>query len=145
MASILMMLSGAVANALSFTGASYMFRAIDKNSVDAERKRHDEAIEKMQKAQTEWSEKRQKRTDYINNKIMKENKAEKRFNDLNTAMQKYFLITGKKLPDLPHEPVLSDFYTPSDDHKYRELAFISTSKVVMGAGFYYYENRKRYR
>ena len=50
----------------------------------------------MQKAQIEWSEKRQKRIEYINNEIMKENKAVKRFNDLNTAMQKYFLITGEK-------------------------------------------------
>ena len=99
----------------------------------------------MQKAQIEWSEKRQKRIDYINNEIMKENKAEKRFGDLNTAMQQYFIITGKRLPELPSKPVLSDFYTPSDDHKYRELAFVTTSMVTIGIELHYYENRKPHR
>ena len=55
---------------------------------------------------------------------MKEHKAEKRFTDLNSAMQQYFLVTGRQLEPLPHKPVLSDFYLPSEDHHNRELAFI---------------------
>ena len=35
----------------------------------------------------EWARKRQERLDYINNQIMKQCKAEKRFMDLNSAMQ----------------------------------------------------------
>ena len=41
---------------------------------------------------------------------MKEHKAEKRFMDLNSAMQQYFLVTGRQLEPLPPKPVLSDFY-----------------------------------
>lgn len=145
MASIAMMVGGALVNALAFSGSNFLFSSLNKDRIDVERKRHDKAIEEMQKAQIEWSEKRQKRIDYINNEIIKENKAEKRFGDLNTAMQQYFVITGKRLPELPPKPVLSDFYTPSDDHKYRELAFITASMVTIGVGLYYYENKKRHR
>ena len=93
----------------------------------------------MQKAQIEWAQKRQERIDFINNEIMKENKAEKRFNDLADAMQQYFIVTGKRLPELSPKPVLSDFYIPSDDHKDRELAFIALSMISVGAVLYYYE------
>ena len=67
--------------------------SFSKESIDKERKRRDRAIEDMQRAQIEWA-KKQERLDYINNEIMKEHKAEKRFIDLNSAMQQYFLVTG---------------------------------------------------
>ena len=47
---------------------------------------------------------------------MKEHKAEKRFMDLNSAMQEYFIVTDRKLEPLPPKPVLSDLYVPSEDH-----------------------------
>ena len=63
--------------------------------------------------------------DYLNSEIAKERKAEKRFMDLNSAMQQYFIVTGRRLEPLPPKPVLSDFYVPSEDHHNRELAFIN--------------------
>ena len=45
--------------ALAFTGSSYLFSRLSKDSIDAERKRHDLAIEQLQKAQIEWAQKRQ--------------------------------------------------------------------------------------
>ena len=77
--------------------------------------------------------KRQERLDYINNEIAKEHKAEKRFADLNSAMQQYFLVTGRRLEPLPSKPVLSDFYVPSEGHHSRELTFITLSMVGIGA------------
>ena len=74
-------------NALAFTGSNYLFSSISKESIDKERKRHDKVIEDLRRAQTEWAKKRQERLDYINNQIMKERKVEKRFTDLNSAMQ----------------------------------------------------------
>ena len=56
-----------------------------------------------------WVKKRQERLDYINNQIIKERKAEKRFTDLNSATQEYFIVTGRLLEPLPSKPVLSDF------------------------------------
>ena len=53
MASVAMLIEGALANALAFTGSSYLFHRISKDSIDAERKRHDTAIEQLQAAQIE--------------------------------------------------------------------------------------------
>ena len=68
---------------------------------------------------------------------MEQRKAEKRFVDLNSAMQQYFIVTGRHLELLPPKPVLSDFYVLSEDHHNRELAFITLSMVAIGAFMWY--------
>ena len=55
MASIAMLIGGALANALAFTGSSYLFHRLFADNIDAERKRHDAAVEALQKAQIEWT------------------------------------------------------------------------------------------
>ena len=75
--------------------------------------------------------------DYINNQIIKEHKADKRFTDLNSAMQQYFLVTDRQLKPLPPKPVHSDFYVPSEDHHNLELAFITLSMIGIGAFLWY--------
>ena len=137
MASIGFLIGGALVNALAFTGSNYLFSSLSKESIEKERKRHDKAIEDMQQAQLLWAKKRQQRLDYINNEIAKEHKAEKRFADLNSAMQEYFIVTGRQLEPLPPKPVLSDFYVPSEDHHNRELAFIFISMVGIGVFLWY--------
>ena len=76
MASVVMLIGGALANALAFTGSSYLFHRLSKDSVDAERKRHDLAIEQLQKARIEWAHKRQQRINFINKQLRLERKAE---------------------------------------------------------------------
>ena len=137
MASIGFLISGAMINALAFSSSNFLFSSLSKESIDKERKRHDKAIEDMQQAQLLWAKKRQERLDYINDQIIKEHKAEKRFVDLSLAMQKYFIVTGRQLEPLPPKPVLSDFYVPSEDHHNRELAFITISMVGIGAFLWY--------
>ena len=44
------------------------------------------------------------------------------------------------LPPLPREPVLSDFYTPTDKQHYRELVFIALSMIGIGGVLYYLES-----
>ena len=53
--------------------------------------------------------------------------------DLNSAMQQYFIMTGRQLEPLPPKPVLSDYYVPSEDHHNRELAFITLSMIRIRA------------
>ena len=79
MASIGFLIGGALVNALAFTGSNYLFSSLSRESIDKERKRHDKAIEDLQRAQIEWAKKRQERLDYINSEIAKEHKAKKRF------------------------------------------------------------------
>ena len=130
-----MLIGGALANALAFTGSSYLFHRLSADNIDAERNRHDAAIEALQKAQIEWTHKRQQRIDFINNQLRLERKAETKFTELNEAMREYH-----ELPPLPGEPLLSDFYTPSDEQHYRELEFIALSMIGIGGVLYYFES-----
>ena len=97
MASIGFLIGGALVNALAFTGSNYLFSSLSKESIDKERKRHDKAIEDLQRAQIEWAKERQERLDYINNQIMKQRKAEKRSTIYINESGLYTLIFTSKL------------------------------------------------
>ena len=135
-----MLIGGALANALAFTGSSYLFHRLSKDSINAERKRHNAVIEKLQAAQMEWAHKWQQRIDFINNQLRLERKAETKFTELNDAMREYHEVFGHELPPLPREPVLSDFYIPTDEQHYRELGLIALSMIGIGGVLYYLES-----
>ena len=137
MVSVVMLIRGALANALAFTGSSYLFHRLSADNIDAKRKRHDAAIEALQAAQLEWAHKEQQRIDFINNQLRLERKAETKFTELNDAMRGYHEVFGHELPPLPQEPVLSDFYTPTDEQHYRELGFIVFSMIGIRGVLYY--------
>ena len=61
-----MLIGGALANALAITGSSYLFHRLSADNIDAERKRHDAAIEKLQAAQLEWAHKWQQKNRFHN-------------------------------------------------------------------------------
>ena len=134
-----MLIGGALANALAFTGSSYLFSRLSKDSIDKERKRHELEIEQFQKAQIKWAQKRQKRIDFINKQLRLEQKGETKFTELNDAMREYHEVFGHELPLLPREPVLSNYYTPSEEQHDRELAFVALSMIGIGAVLYYFE------
>ena len=117
-----------------------MFHRLSADNIEAERKRHDAAIEALQKAQIEWVHKRQERIDFINNQLRLERKAEIKFTELNDARREYHEVFGHELPPLPREPVRSDFYTPSDEQHYRELGFIALSMIGIRGVLYYLES-----
>ena len=140
MASVAMLIRGTIANILAFTSSSYLFSRLSKDNIEKERERHDLAIERLQKGQIEWTQKRQQRIDFINRQLRLERKVETKFTELNDAMREYHEVFGHKLPPLPREPELSDFYTPSDEQHYQELAFINLSMVGIGGVLYYFEH-----
>ena len=137
MASVAVLIGGALANALAFTGSSYLFHRLSKGSIDKERKKHDAAIEALQKAQIEWTHNQQKRIDFINNQLSLERKAETKFTELNDVMREYHEVFGHEVPPLPREPVLSDFYILTDEQHYREVGFIALSMTGIGGILYY--------
>ena len=79
MESVVMLIRGALVNALAFTGSSYLLSRLSKDSIDTEKKRHGLAIEQLQKAQIEWTHKRQLRIDFINKQLRLEQKVETKF------------------------------------------------------------------
>ena len=139
MASVAMLVGGAIVNALAFSGSQFLFSSLGSSSAAAERKRHDKAVEQLQSAQAAWSQKRTERLDWINQELRRQGHATHTFQDVDAAIREYSLITrdgaDKSQPDTTMygdpgpEPTLSDFYTPSDDQKDRELTF-----AVVGLG-----------
>ena len=49
-------------------------------------------------------------------------------------------VFGHELPPLPRKPVLSDYYTPTDEQHYRELGFITLSMIGIGGVLCYLES-----
>ena len=115
-----MLIGGALANTLAFTGSSYLFHRLSKESTDAKRKRNDAAMEKLQAAQIKWAHKRQQRIDFINNQLRLEQASETKFTELNNVMREYHEVFGHELPSLPQEPVLSNYCTPTNPNSITE-------------------------
>ena len=131
MASVAMLLGGALVNALAFSGSSYLFSILRSSGVDEERKRHDKAVEQLQAAQGEWSRRRTERLDWINEELRRQNHAVQTFHDVDAVIREYAQVfcESKMLDPLGPEPKFADFYIPSSEQKDREIAF-----VILGLG-----------
>ena len=64
--------------------------------------------------------------------------AETKFTKFNYVTREYHEVFGHELPLLPQEPVLCDFYTPSNEQPDRELAFITLSRIEIGGVLWYF-------
>ena len=115
-------------NALAFSGTNFVFSRLTNHGAE-ERKIHDLALEKLQRARDEWNRDRTKRLDFINKRLREKNEARTYINNVDEAMLEYYRVFAKKIKPLPPEPELSDFYHPSENQKNGELLF-----VVVGTG-----------
>jgi len=137
MATIAMMIGGAIVNAVAFSGSNWIFSSLKSTQVDEERLRHDKAVEQLNAAHEAWSKKRTERLDWLNQQLQREQHSLATFRDVDSAMAEYAQVFGEEkaaaaAADL-REPLLSDFYTPSDDHKTRELIFVGLGSLATGA------------
>jgi len=69
-----MMIGGANTNTFAFSGSNYLFFHIGSNA-DEERKRQDEAMERLEAAQAEWNKTRRQRLDFLSEQSQKEQHA----------------------------------------------------------------------
>ena len=135
MASVALMVGGALVNALAFSGSNYLFSVLHSSGssgIAEERKRHDLAVEQLQTAQAAWSRQRIERLDWINEELHRQHQALQTFHDVEEAMREYAHVTGKTLDPLGPSSQLSDFYTPSSDQKDCEIAFVVLGMAVTG-------------
>ena len=116
MASVLCIVGGAVVNALAFSGTNFIFSRLTDHGAE-ERKRHDLALEKLQRARNEWNRDRMKRLEFINRRLREKNEAMAYINNVDEVMLEYYRVFAKKAKPLPSEPELSDFYHPSENKK----------------------------
>ena len=68
MTSVLFTIGGAVVNALASSGTNFVFSSFTDHGAK-ERKRHNLALEKLQKARDEWNRDRMKRLELINKRL----------------------------------------------------------------------------
>jgi len=140
MAAIGMMIGGAVVNALAFTGGNYLFFTLGSKSGEAEkeRKRHDLALEALQRAQFEYQHKRRLRLDYLNQQLRAEQHSMQVFEDVDAAAREYWLVTGgdqekvDKVPDAGVKPTLNEYYEPNALQKEYELLFMVGGLALTG-------------
>ena len=74
MASLLFTIGGAVVNALAFSGTNFVFSRLTDHGAK-EHKKHDLALEKLQRVRDKWNEDRMKRLDFINKRLREKNEA----------------------------------------------------------------------
>ena len=122
------MVGGALVNAFAFTGSGYLFRVLFD---DKERKRHDLALEQLQRDRDAWNQKRLQQLDYVNQKLREEAESERQFKNVDDALQEFYYITGQNLQieSLGPEPQLKDYVDE------QTLSALQTGElVIIGAG-----------
>ena len=150
---IAMLVGGAIVNGLAFTGSQYMFHAFDKPNSDKERKRHDLAIEQLNRDTELWNEERKRKLDFINEELMKRNIAARDLSHMDDAMRLYNALHANNRVDnalvtsspvtkgdfnnentihLPPKPTLSQYYEPSEEQRKYEYLWILIGTGIVG-------------
>ena len=129
MVSLLAIGASAAINAVAFSKKNYIFSQFSGHG-EAERKRHDLAIEELQKDREKWNQERLKRLDFINKRLRDKKEARDYIGNLDSAMLEYYRVFGVKLKPLPSEPQLSDYYNASDQQKSGELLFVIVGTAI---------------
>ena len=135
MASIAMIIGGAVLNAAAFTGGNYLAKYIAGDSGQAaldEKTRHDKAIEAYDAAMDKYNLERTQLLDWV--ETNREIKAQANQNFTNTDYA--FKLYNQAHPDyelsMPTAPKFSDMYQPSELQKQGELLFVGGGALALG-------------
>ena len=129
MASLLAIGASAAVNVLAFSGTNYIFSKFSDHG-EAERKRHDIALDDLQRDRDKWNQDRMEKLDFINKRLRDKKEARDYIGNLDSAMLEYYRVFGVKLKPLPPEPQLSDYYNASDQQKSCELLFVIAGTAI---------------
>ena len=124
-------------NALAFIGSNFVFSRLTDHG-EEEHKRHDLALEKLQRARNEWNKDRMKQLDFINKRLCEKNEARTYINNVDEAMLEYYQVFAKQIKPMPLEPQLPDFYHPSEVQKNGELLFVAVGAGIATYALYKY-------
>ena len=142
MATVAILVGGAIVNALAFTIGNAIYDKYGRGDGSEERFRHDKAVEDLQKANQEWNQKRLDTLDFINSKLREKNDARITFDDVDRALEFYNQTHSDGLIKLPKKPALSDFYKPNNEQKYNEVFVTAVIGSIAGYVSYKFFNRK---
>ena len=135
MASIAMMIGGAVLNAAAFTGGHYLARYIAGNSGKAaleEKTRRDKALEAYNKAMEKYTQERTQLLDWIETNREIKAQADQNFTNTDYAFKLYNQAHPDYKLSMPTKPKFSDMYQPSELQKQGELLFVGGGALALG-------------
>ena len=127
------MIAGGLFNAVAFAGAGYLFQKFNKDGYDEETRRHNLALEKLERARQEWNQKDIERQEKMAALRREKENANEDFKNINKALRNYekatLIFDGKKFTRQPH---IWDFYEPSSEMKEYMTLAIGTVGLVGG-------------
>jgi hypothetical protein len=131
MASIAIMIGGAILNATAFIGGSSLAKVLGGQSESeriAEQKRHDLALEKYQSDVAAWQKEQKQYRNWLDENYRNKMIADKNFEDTDYAFKLY----SQTHPNisLRSKPVFN--YTPSKKQKNSELIYLGVGGLVLG-------------
>ena len=125
------MIDGAIFNATTFIGGSYLAKYFSGDDASVEKKRHDKALEKYQKDYAKYQENREKLLDWQEQNRRNKAIASQNFEDTDEALKLY----NRTHPDenlYLTEPVFSDYYRPSKNQKTYEVIYVAAGMLLVG-------------
>ena len=128
MASIAIMIGGAILNATTFVGGSYLAKYMSGSNVDAEKKRHDLALEKYQRDYQVWQKSRQRVLDWYSQRRDKEEVASQDMGNTDEALKLYNRVheaVDQPQITLGKEPSWGEYYKPSSSQKTGEIVYVA--------------------
>jgi len=125
MATIALMLGGAILNATAFTGGSYLAKYLSGD--DTERIRHDKALEIYQHDMGEWQKQQKLYQDWLNEQYLDKKQADENLQSTDQA----FILYNKAA--LQNKPNFKNYYSPSEKQKQYELLYVGGG--MLGTGY----------
>ena len=145
MATIALLVGGAILNAAAFTGGNYLAKYLSGSDTApeemvAERKRHDLALEKFENDTREYNRKRQKYLDGIREREIEKREAMQELSKSDKNIELY--ARAKKIDEkikqmekeknLLNAPEWRNYYKPNEAQKNGEILFLSIGAISLG-------------
>ena len=119
------MIGEAVLNAATFIGGNYLAKYLGGDSGEdlvAEKKRHDQAVEKYQCDLDQYEKDRTELLDWVEKQDREKDKALQDFKDTDEALALYNQAHPQARVALPKKPIFADYYKPSPQQQNGETA-----------------------
>ena len=122
------MIGGAILNATTFVGGSYLAKYMSGDDLGAERKRHDLALEKYERDYQTWQKSRQRVMDWYSQRRDKQDIAARDLSNTDEALKLYNKVHSQDIV-VGNEPNLNDYYKPSSSQKTGEIVYVSAGML----------------
>ena len=122
------MIGGAILNATTFVGGSYLAKYMSGDDLGAERKRHDLALEKYERDYQTWQKSRQRVMHWYSQRQNEQDIAAQDCSNTDEALKLYNKVHSQDIV-VGNEPNFSNYYKPSNSQKTGEIVYVSAGML----------------